>query len=152
MGGAERSKYCAQCGHHVANLSLLSATERSALLARARTEQVCGSYLVRLSGEMVTPEAPLSHAAQLGVKQFGVAALSAAALAIAAGCMSPPATRQEPAVAQVDCVQISEPDPVASPGSLEKKIDKKGDEEVILLMGFIVCDPKPVHKPGRTGK
>src|SRR3954470_6392979 len=112
MGGAERLKYCAQCGHHVANLSLLSSAERSALLARARTEQVCGSYLVRLSGEMVTPEAPLSPAAQLGVKQFGVATLSAAALAIAAGCMSPQATRQEPAVAQVDCVQISEPDPV----------------------------------------
>jgi hypothetical protein len=101
---------------------------------------------------MVTPEAPLSPAAQLGVKQVGVAALSAAALAIAAGCVSPQATRQEPAVPQVDCVQISEPDPVASPGSLEKTVARKGDEEIILLMGFIICDPAPVHKPGRTGK
>src|SRR3954470_14511740 len=93
MRGAERLKYCAQCGHHVSNLSLLSAAERAALLARARTEQVCGSYLVRLSGEMVTPEAPLSAAEKFGVKQFGVAALSAAALAIAAGCTSSRATR-----------------------------------------------------------
>ncbi len=35
MTGSERAKFCEQCGHHVANFSLLTADERKALLQRA---------------------------------------------------------------------------------------------------------------------
>lgn len=153
MTGTERWKYCAQCGHHVTNLSLLSAAERAALLERAKTERICGSYYMRLSGEMVTPEAPLSDRERSGVRQFGVAVLSAAAMALAAGCVSkdgpqpPVATlRAEPVseaikpVAQTECAK---PDSVAQ---------KKDDEVLLLMGGMFGVEPKPERKPGRSGK
>lgn len=89
MSGTERWKYCAQCGHHVANLSLLTPAERKALLERAREERICGTYYLRLSGEMVTPEAPLTPNERGRIRQFGAAALSAAALTLATGCVAP---------------------------------------------------------------
>ena len=93
MTDTERWKYCTQCGHHVTNLSLLSAAERTALLERAIKERICGTYFLRMSGEMVTPETPLSHCERSGVKQLGVAGFSAAALAIAPGCVSADAAK-----------------------------------------------------------
>lgn len=86
--GDDREKFCATCGHHVSNLSLMSTREREALLAHARTERLCVSYYRRLSGEDVTPESPLTAAERSRTKQLGIAALAAGALSIAAGCAS----------------------------------------------------------------
>ena len=152
MTGSERWKYCTQCGHHVTNLSLLSAAERAALLERAKTERICGTYYLRLSGEMVTPEAPLTSCERKGMKQVGVAVLSAAAMVIAAGCVSTAAPKNIPAPPQVAAVTVEKSEAEAAPvcSSSVKATDKK-DDEVIVLTGFFV-DARPTHKPGRSGK
>ena len=153
MTGTERWKYCTQCGHHVTNLSLLSAAERAALLERARTERICGSYFMRLSGEMVTPEAPLSSCERKGVKQLGVAVLSAAAMALASGCISATAPKDIPVAPQVATVALEENQSQAVPAcsSSEKTKHQKDEEEIVLLTGFLV-EARPEHKPGRSGK
>ncbi len=140
MSGSDRQKFCSQCGHHVRNLSLLSATERTALIARTRTERVCGTYYVRLSGEMVTPEAPLSPTERRSLRQFGAAALSAAALAVASGCVSQPQAKDTSVPSLSDGIQAKK-ETVASPaGEPAKKAEKKkeAEEEVVLMTGFIV--------------
>lgn len=152
MTGTERWKYCAQCGHHVTNLSLLSTAERAALLERAKTERICGSYFLRLSGEMVTPAAPLSDRERLGVRQLGVAVLSAAAMALASGCVAttephnpvgfPPSGQVSEAIKPVAPAECAKPD---------KGSEKKDEEEIILLTGFMV-EIRPECKPGRSGK
>lgn len=155
MSGTDRQKFCHQCGHHVSNLSLLSATERAALISRSRTERVCGTYYVRLSGEMVTPESPLSPTERRSLRQFGVAALSVAALAVASGCISQPQTKAMPASGTPDST-LTKKDPTASPAgeTVPRAENKKAEEEeVILLGGYIVCDPaEPRYKFGHDGK
>lgn len=141
LKGPERSKFCEQCGHHVHNISALGVEQRRTILERARTERVCGSYLVRLSGELVTPEAPLSPIERRSIKQFGLAALSAGALAIAAGCVTP-ATEPAPA---------SPPPPPPQPTAAIANASK--EEEVVLLTGFIVSEtPRLPEKQGSKGK
>jgi len=95
LRGDERAKFCAQCGRTITNLSELDEKARLALLANAGGEKICITYYRRLSGEFVTPESPLTPEERAGIKQLGVAALSAGALALAAGCM---ATNQPPNV------------------------------------------------------
>lgn len=153
MTGTERWKYCAQCGHHVTNLSLLSAAERAALLERAKTERICGTYYLRLSGEMVTPETPLSSRERQGVKQLGVAVLSAAAMALASGCVSTTPPKDIPAVPQVTTVTLekNQVKPAPACSDSEKLKDKEDVVEIILFAG-IVAEAKPEHKPGRSGK
>ncbi len=138
MSGNERSRFCEQCGHHVRNLSLMSAVERAELKQRAQTERICGTYYVRLSGEMVTPDAPLTRSEWSRVKQFGVAALSAGAMALAAGCVSTPAkqTSVSPSALQAVVEQSSAPADEPPAAVAEKKSEK--EEEVIQLTGFIV--------------
>jgi hypothetical protein len=120
---------------------MLGADERRKVLERARTERVCGSYLVRLSGELVTPETPLSPSERRSVKQFGLAALSVSALAIAAGCVTPvvqPAPTPLPS---------PPPQPTAAIANAAK------EEEIILLSGFLICEnPKLPKKQGPKGK
>lgn len=152
MSGSERLKYCSQCGHHVSNLSLLSATERSALIARAKNERVCGSYFVRLSGEMVTPEAPMSRDEKRSVKQFGVAVLSAAALAVASGCVSQPERKPAPDQGSAKSVPAETRTDASSTGSTGDKAVKNADEEIVLLAGIVFCPEPPARKPGRSGK
>lgn len=98
LAGTEREKFCSKCGHRVSNLSLMSAGERAALLAGANEGRLCVSFYRRLSGEYVTPESPLTPHEKSKIAQFGVAALSAGMLALAAGCVSapPPNAREEP--------------------------------------------------------
>jgi hypothetical protein len=90
LRGDEREKFCTQCGHRVNNLSAISQVEREALLAKAGTERLCVSFYRRLSGEYVTAESPLTSEERSNIRQLGVAALSAGALALAAGCVSVP--------------------------------------------------------------
>jgi hypothetical protein len=86
LHGDERSRFCEKCGLTVTNLSELSTAERAAVFARAGKERLCGSFYRRMSGEYVTPDAPLTAEERSKIKQLGVAVLSAGALALAAGC------------------------------------------------------------------
>ena len=152
MSGSERLRYCSQCGHHVSNLSLLSAAERSELIARAGGDRVCGSYFVRLSGEMVTTEVPLTPEERRGVKQFGVAVLSAAALAVAGGCVTQSEKEVGMTSAREQIAQLQKQTGSTIVGSLDKKVESEDDNEIVLLTGYIVCPPQPTWKPGRSGK
>lgn len=124
MKGSDVSRYCAACGHTIHNLSALASEERAKLLQRAQTEKICGAYLVRLSGELVTTEAPLSSLEVRGIRQVGLAALSAGALALAAGCVSQSSEKKAGAEKPKEPIES-----VAKPG--EK-------DEVLQLVGFIL--------------
>jgi len=137
MSGPEAVKFCEACGRHVQNLSLLSDSEREALIARARTERVCGSFWVRLNGELVTPAKPLSSREKSAVRQFGTAVLSAGALAIASGCVSQPAADSPPAPTTTEAIDGTSSD----------------DEEIVLMVGFF-CEvpPSAAEKHGPRSK
>ena len=149
MTGDERRRFCSQCGHHVHNLSLLGRAEREALLARAGQERVCGTYYLRLSGGMVTPDRPLSERERRNLKQLGAAALSAGALALAAGCVTPPPA-VEPTSPPTSALQRPAEVKPASPAKTAEA--KPEEEEVIILMGFMVLPDQPARKPGPTSK
>jgi hypothetical protein len=126
MSGNERTRFCAACGLHVHNLSALSAAERTSLLRNA-AGRICVTYQRRLDGEFVTAESPLSPRERTSLRQAGAVALSAAALALAAGCMSKPDAIVPPPPAPAS--DVKNPSTVGANG---------GDEEVIVLTGFFV--------------
>jgi hypothetical protein len=132
LRGDERQKFCEKCGHSVTNISELSAEAREALLAAAGEKRLCVTYYRRLSGEFVTPEAPLTNGERKRVKQVGLAALSLGALALAAGCASQPVHS------------------VANPKNESQKeapaTVTSQDETVIQLTGFVVA-PAPKREP-----
>ena len=132
LRGDDRERFCEKCGHRVTNLSALSADARAALLAKAGKERLCVSFYLRLSGEYVTPEAPLTADERSRIRQLGVAALSAGALALAAGCVSAPAQSRQSAPGEV---QKAEAPAKASP-----------HEEVIVLQAFGVMSTTPPKK------
>lgn len=142
MSGDERLKFCSVCGHHIPNISLLARPERLALLERAKVEQLCGSYYVRLSGELVTSDSPLSERERGKIKQFGAAALSATALAIAAGCVGPKAENSQlpPVGASIH------PEVKRDAKNTESKVGDTAEGDVVLLAGFIVCQPPQLPK------
>lgn len=145
MSGSERERFCAACRMQVPNLSLVSSEEREAILKRALTEKVCGSFLVRLSGEIVTPEKPLTPKEQFGIRQLGVAALSAGALAMASGCVS----------AKQGVIPQPSADPaVVNSASITSASDSKPEEEaIVLFVGLITCEkPTPVRPKLPNGK
>ena len=86
MRGDERERTCAKCRRTVVNLSLLTEEQRVAVLAEAqgRPDGLCVAYYQRLSGEFVSAETPLAPLESRRGVQFGVTALSAAALAVVA--------------------------------------------------------------------
>jgi hypothetical protein len=86
MRGDERARFCSKCSRTVVNLSLLTEAERVALLAEAQRTPggLCVAYYRRLSGEFVDADAPLTPTESRRAVQFGVTALSAAALAMVA--------------------------------------------------------------------
>ena len=133
LRGDECERFCEKCGHSVTNLSALSADARAALLLKIGKERLCVSYYQRLSGEYVTPEAPLTTEERSKIRQLGLAALSAGALALAAGCTSTSTPAKPPAPSEV---KTNEAQAKASP-----------NEEVIVLQVFgIVCDTPPPKK------
>ena len=147
MTGDERRKFCTQCGHHVQNLSLLARKERLALLERAKTERICGAYFIRLSGEMVTPDQPLTPQERKGIKQLTATALSAGVLALAAGCTTPPdrsASDHRPAASAMTKSGESAGQPTIEP--------KDEDQVVLLAMGIIVCEPPKPPKNAPPSK
>ena len=135
LQGDERERFCARCGHRVSNLSTMDASARAALLARVGRERVCASFYVRLSGEYVTPEKPLTSEERSKIRQLGVVALSAGALALAAGCVSPSEQGKLNPPAQTT-PRAAESPPAA-------------DEDVLVLQAFgILVEPSP-HKHHR---
>ena len=133
LRGDERQRFCEKCGHSVTNLSELSADARAALLSKIGKERLCVSFYRRLSGEYVTPEAPLTIEERSKIRQLGIAALSAGALALAAGCTSTSAQSKPPAPSE------------------EKKHEVQAkaapNEETTVLQVFgIVCDTPPPKK------
>jgi hypothetical protein len=135
MKGSDASRYCEACGHTIHNLSSLTLNQRAAILRRAQVEKICGSYFVRLSGELVTPESPLSPREIRGIRQVGIAILSASALALVAGCVSHPSGKK-----------AGPQRPPEQVGSTSKSEDK---EETIQLVGFIINtdEAKPADTP-----
>ena len=134
MKGGDVSRYCEACGHTIHNLSSLTRDERAAILQRAKTEKICGSYFVRLSGQLVTPEAPLLPREVRGIRQAGFAALSAGTLALAAGCVSHTPSKEVVA-------------PVEPPA--ESAANPEAKEEEVQLVGFIINtdETKPADAP-----
>lgn len=130
LEGDEREKFCGKCGHRVTNLSAMSTAEREALLARASEERVCVSFYRRLSGEYVTPEAPLTSEERSKIRQLGVAALSAGALALAAGCTSAPP-----------------PQPAHATAQQQKQAAPAAGEETVVLQAFGVIAVPKAQKP-----
>jgi len=141
MSGDERSKFCSKCAHQIPNLSLLSFSERQALLEKAKSQQICGTYYVRLTGELVTPSSPLSQRESKNIRQYGVAALSAAALLVASRCVTHPQQAEEKD-------NLSQQVPVTEDAgkSASSKPEAQSDDEVVLLTGFIVCAPEASMK------
>ena len=135
LRGNDRARYCEKCGLNVTDLSRLDADARAAFLARADTERLCVSFYRRLNGEYVTPENPLTSDERPKIRQLGVAALSASALALAAGCVSgpaslPPPVGNEPPRAAAD-----------SPATVTP------DEDVVVLQAFgMICIPPPADR------
>ncbi len=133
LRGDERERFCEKCGHSVTNLSELSADARHALLSKVGKERLCVSFYRRLSGEFVTPEAPLTSEERSRIRQIGVAALSAGALALAAGCAAVPGPSKEDALKETPRQKAQAK---ASP-----------NEDTIVLQAFgIVCDTPPKKK------
>lgn len=134
LRGDERERFCERCGHRVANLSAIDAAGRAALLTRIGRERVCASFYLRLSGEYVTPEKPLTSEERSKIRQLGVAALSAGALALAAGCVSPSEqSKLKPSSAAAP--QAAEAPPAAN-------------EDVLVLQAFgILIEPSPHENP-----
>lgn len=130
------SRYCATCERTVYNLSAIGAEQRAKLLRRAETERICGSYFLRLSGEMVTPEAPLTVREARGIKQLGLAALSVGALALAAGCV----TSGEQKKLEAEQKPAAQVDSSAQAGTKAKATDKA--DETVLFVGIISCTDK----------
>jgi hypothetical protein len=95
LQGDEKARFCEKCGRTITNLSELSEEARAAFLSKPRNGELCVTYYRRLSGEFVTPESPLTHEERSKITQLGVAVLSAGALALAAGCVSAPAQKEE---------------------------------------------------------
>jgi len=124
LQGTERDRFCEKCGHRVTNLSALNCAERDAFLANSGGERLCVSFYRRASGEFVSAESPLTVAEKSRVRQFGVAVLSASALALAAGCVSKPSPTS------------------ANPVGAETPIASASGEETIVLQAFgIVAVP-----------
>jgi hypothetical protein len=131
LRGDERARFCEKCGLTVTNLSALSDEARAALLARAGTGRLCVSYYRRLTGEYVTPASPLTTEERSRIRQFGVAALSAGALALAAGCMAtpPPPTKADPPI-------VTQSAPPEKPAAAEETV-------VLEVMGMASFEPPP---------
>lgn len=130
LRGDERERFCAKCGHRVSNLSAMDAAERTALLAKIGRERICASFYVRLNGGYVTPDNPLTSEERSKLRQLGAAALSAGALALAAGCVTP-----------AELARLAPPAAAARPAGVPQ------EEDVLVLQAFgIVCEPAPPKK------
>jgi hypothetical protein len=95
LEGDEKAKFCGKCRRTITNLSELTEEARDAFSAKPQRAECCITYYRRPSGEFVTPENPLTDEERSRIKQLGVAALSAGALLLAAGCMAPSASSAE---------------------------------------------------------
>ena len=132
MRGDDSARYCDQCQRTIVNLSALSEKERVALLSGSRSGDLCVAYYKRLSGEYVTPEAPLKESEMGKFQQYRYAVLSAGALAVALGCA--PAT----------------PSPTEKKDSARAKADQP-EPPVVVIMGLPAV-VSPPEKPQEEKK
>lgn len=80
MEGSETTRFCESCGHHVHNLSLLDPETRRQLLAKSRSERVCGIFFKDLEGNLVTAESESELAKKM--RLIRRAAITAGAIAL----------------------------------------------------------------------
>lgn len=140
MSGDERTKLCATCQRSIPNLSLMSAADRAALGEKLKTGRVCGSFYMRLSSGMVTPERPLTMREKNRVRQFGLAALSASALAVATGCVAPNAI-------------TAQATPKVANALSSESASSSDEEEIVLFVGlFNHYYPSPPEVRGPPSK
>lgn len=151
MRGDERERYCAKCARHVVNLSTLTEAQRAALLAQSKPEELCVAYYRRMSGQFVSAETPLSGTDSRAVIQYGIAAVTIGAAALAAAYIpAESATRVEQSVAsQVDSAQR---ELAANTRQIVDKISerfsgKKKEQPVTMFVGMIACPPPPAATP-----
>ena len=123
MAGDEKKRFCSRCSKTVVNLSTMTEPERLALLAHSRPEDLCVAYYRRLQGGAVSAEDPLRESERAGVKQYGVAALSAAALVI---------------VAAFAADKLAEKAAAPPANELTAQQSEK-DNQTVMIMGMIVC-------------
>ncbi len=143
MQGDERERHCAKCARTVVNVSLLTTAEREALLAHPPVGGLCVAYYQRLSGEHVSAENPLTPAESKRVVQWGVAAASIAAAALAAN-LNPQLRQDVSQVASSAFAKISERG--------EEWVDTVGQKlglkpapppATMMLLGAVYCPPTP---------
>lgn len=142
MKGSASARFCESCQRTIPNLSLISRAEREAILAKLGTEEICAAFYRRLTGELVTAEELKSAGLKNTFRQFGVGALAATTLGLAAGCSSP--KTPEP---------IKAPPPTTT--EAKQQPEKPTEEETIELFVGIVCPPPPaapktIGPPGKT--
>ena len=133
MQGSEKERFCNKCSRSVVNISLMTEEARAALLAAAKPGELCVAYYKRLNGECVSAENPLKPSELSRLRQYGVAAISAGALALAACAPAPEA--DEPAK------EIARPEAVEAPV-------KEGPPTMIL--GVPICTPPPQQQQPTT--
>jgi len=137
MSGDERTRFCSTCGLHVHNLSVLTADERASL--RRNTQgRLCVTYQRRLNGAYVTPDQPLTAREKSNLRQVGAVALSAAALALATGCVSQPESVIPSLPPVVATPSSATPPPATTPAPPGASAASADDEEVIVLSGFFI--------------
>lgn len=134
MQGGDTERFCAKCARTIVNLSALNEDERQALLRRSRPGELCIAYYKRLTGECVSAEKPL-HRSELGkFRQYGYAALSAGALAVAVGCTE----RHKNAENKKDDVRIQTSKPEAA-----------SEDVGVFVLGLPVVEPESESKEGK---
>ncbi|MEO5958984.1 MAG: hypothetical protein ABIZ49_08425 [Opitutaceae bacterium] len=154
MRGDEKERFCSKCARTVVNISLLTEAQRAALLAQTNPGELCISYYRRLSGEFVSAENPLRPAEAASVVQYGVAALTLAAAAVAVDCV--PAARE--AVEQTQrrlateyyAVRESVKDYAERVKATVTGRTPPPDPSAVMILGMIACPP-PTPPPPPAG-
>ena len=145
MSGDDRRRFCAQCQHHVHNLSAL--TERQIQKLLATEQRVCGRLTRDTFGRLITqPERGLRTWLQRKTSTFKLALSSAlAALTAAPAQSAEPPPKSAPAQAAPE-KSPAQPSPAKEHPKKEPPLSPKVEpkDEIIFLTGFIICEqPKP---------
>jgi hypothetical protein len=153
MQGDDRRRFCAQCQHHVHNLSALTEREVQKLIATTEG-RLCGMIVRDSSGRVVTQRDQGLHARlrrrlsawRLGLSSALASTLTTAGFAEKPSAPPPATSAQTPRDAQPANVATSPPTPA---GSSSPSSAAAEGEDTIILVGFIVNTP-PAKKPKKS--
>jgi hypothetical protein len=154
MRGDEKERYCSKCSRTVVNLSLLTETQRTTLLATARPGELCVAYFRRLSGEGISAETLLTRSESRALAQFRVTALALGAVALTAS--NAPAIGRTTLQAQQSITTVVTharnqlvDDSRQLIERLKERFGEKKKPQPLLsfTLGMIACPPSPPPAP-----